>query len=104
MGNPDLYYKRMLQEFVHGLLCNVQDDMTVAAKWQEEKSIEKLEEFIIELKNQIDDKHFYFEAGIAAQFVIDEVVHDNLDLNACAGGLADFEYFIGTRDEDEEED
>ena len=103
MGNPDLYYKRMLQAFAHGLLVHIQDDMTLAAKWEEEKSVEKLEEFIIELKNQVDNNRFFFEAGIAAQFVISEVVYNRLnnDLNACIGGFAEFQYFLGIDEEEE---
>lgn len=104
MGNPDLYYKRMLQEFAYDLICL--KDQELANKWLEEDSIEKLEECIIEIRNSMDEMRFVFQAGISAQSVINEVYdkEDTYQLNACIGGFTSFEDFIGVYDADDEED
>lgn len=102
MGNPDLYYKRMLQEFAYGLICL--KDQELANKWLKENSIEKLEECIIEIRNSMDEMKFVFQAGLSAQSVINDVIHNKEDINPCIGGFTSFEDFIGVYDADDEED
>lgn len=102
MGNPDLYYKRMLQEFAYSLICLKDQELT--NKWLEEDSIERLEECIIEIRNSMDEKKFIFQAGLSAQFVINEVVtftNTTDRVNACIRGFALFEDLIGVYDVDE---
>lgn len=103
MGSPDLYYKRMLQEFAYGLICL--KDQELANKWLEENSIERLEECIIEIRNSMDEMKFVFQAGLSVQSVINDIYNyeENYDLNALIGGFGQFEDFIGVFQADDEE-
>lgn len=94
MGNPDIYYKRALQVFARYL--TFMDDVKLADKLLNEKSLEKLEKFILQKKEEIDEKHFYYAAGQACYLVLMEATEYGCDsFNASLGGLNSFEYFIG---------
>lgn len=102
MGCPDFYYKRALQYLSYNLTCF--DDMKSAKELLGEESEEKLEHFLLDKKNQINEKQFYYNAGIAWHEVLDEARNTGNDaLNASIGGLTEFEYFIGIQEDDEEE-
>lgn len=102
MGNPRIYYKRALQCFAHCL--TYMEDKKLAKELCEEESEEKLEQFILQKKEQIDEKEFFYNAGRTCQGVLDEAADEGCDpFNACCGGLVEFEYFIGLRNDDEEE-
>lgn len=97
MGCPHMYYKRALQYFAHALAY--MEDSKLAKELYEETSEEKLETFILHKKEQIDEKLFYYDAGGAAQCVIEEACEEGCDpLNASFGGIAEFENFIGFED------
>lgn len=103
MGNPNIYYKDMLQQFAYNLTC--MKDMKLAMSFWEENSIEKLEEYIERQKYFISDPFFYYKAGMACQAIVDEIYKNggNDDLNACIGGFYSFEDFIGIRDFEEDD-
>ena len=101
MGNPDRYYKMALQAFAHSLVC--MDNLKMARELFEEKSEEKLEKFILQKKEQIEEKTFYYNAGMACQYVLEEANREGCDaFNASIGGLNEFEYFIGIQEDEED--
>ena len=102
MGCPDIYYKRALQCFAHALVH--MEDNKLAKELLNEKSEEKLEEFILDKKKTYDEKQYYYNAGRATEFVLNEADGEGCDaFNACIGGLYQFEYFIGLKlDEDDD--
>lgn len=100
MGCPDIYYKQALQYLAYNLTCH--NNMNFARELLEEDSEEKLEQFLLSSKAETEDKQFYFNAGIAFNEVYTEAVSECTDaLNAAIGGLSEFEYFIGLRDDDD---
>ena len=103
MGSPGIFYKRALQCFVF-LLFYMKDEK-LAKQLCEEGSIEKLENIILNQKNKIVEKEFFFYAGDACRQVIDEADEEGIDsFNAACGWLYDFEHFIGLiEDEDDNE-
>lgn len=103
MGCPDRYYKRFLQDFAYTLVC--ENNKKLANEMYEETSDEKLEKFILDKKAQMNEKQFYFDAGRVCESVIWDVYNNDCNdgLNACIGGFAEFEYFLGLR-EDEDDD
>ena len=93
MGVPKWYYIRALQNFAHALAYN--DSVKKARQLNEETSEEVLKQFILEKKEEISDKEFYYLAGRATQCAIDEADEIGVDfLNAAAGGIGMFEEFI----------
>ena len=104
MGNPHRYYKRFLQKFAYNLA--VEKNEKLANEMYENDSEEELEQFVLDEKVNMDEKQFYFNAGIAYSTVIYDVWNNDCTdgLNACIGGFTEFEYFIGLRDDEEEED
>lgn len=106
MGCPGVYYKMCLQYLASSLLF--MEDMEVAGelveKLFEEESEAVLEEFILSKKKEIDEKEFYFEAGWAGQFMIENVLYKNDtndELNAVISGVSMFRDFLGLQDNKE---
>lgn len=88
MGCPDVYYKRILILF----LKNLGVDISMS-----ELNEDNLESMVLLEKQNITEKDFYYEAGLAvAQIMTGSIVNDSCDkVNACIGGLVNFEEFIG---------
>lgn len=103
MGNPIIYYKKTLQSFAYYLTCR--SDMKLAKQLNEERDIAKLEEYITNKKNDVSIKEFFYNAGMAFMDTINYVnKNEGCDgLNASISGLNMFKYFIGLRNEDEED-
>lgn len=100
MGCPTAYYKRALQCFAHALAY--MENKKQAKELLSEKSDRKLEEFILDKKKTYDEKQFYYDAGRTSEYILNEANEDGCDaLNACAGGLYDFECFIGLEFDDD---
>ena len=54
-----------------------------------------MKQFILEKKEEISDKEFYYLAGRTTQYTINEAEEMGIDsLNAAAGGIGMFEEFI----------
>ena len=73
----------------------IDSDIEMARKMQDEKSIDILEFEIKNIKERIDKYDFIFEAGFVAGNLLCSVsnnVYD--DINACLGGVNEFEEFI----------
>lgn len=102
MGNPMWSYKACLQSFAYYLTCH--NDMMLANQLQEENSIEKLEDFILDKEKTISSKEFFYNAGMSCMYVLmNEVNNGGCDsLNAAIGGLTSFEHFIGIIDDEDE--
>lgn len=98
MGCPTVYYKEALQSFAYYLTCNT--DMGLAKKLNEEDNIEKLEKFILEKKQNISTESFFYNAGRASMYTLNDAdKNDGCDgFNACIGGLSSFDHFIGIKD------
>ena len=90
MGCPDVYYKRILILF----LRNLGVDISVS-----ELSEDNLESMVLLEKQNITEKDFYYEAGSAVtQIITESILNDSCDkVNACIGGVVNFEEFIGAR-------
>lgn len=94
MGVPEWHYKRALQNLAHGLAYN--ESPKKARQLNEETSEEVLKQFIFGKKEEISEKKFYYMAGRATQFTIDEADEMGIDaFNAAAGGIWLFEKLIG---------
>lgn len=100
MGSPDLYYKKVLQALSHNLLF--MEDEVKAHDMYKEESVEKLEDFVLGQKQNMDEKHFYYEAGKSCQYVLNMAEKVGTDaFNACFGGLFEFEDLIGLIEDEE---
>lgn len=100
MGNPDFYYKRSLQVLARYLVF--MDDKKFAEELLNEQSVEMLEKFILQKKEEMEEKNFYYAAGQTCHFVLLEANEDGCDaFNASIGGLVSFEYFIGLQTDEE---
>ena len=88
MGCPDVYYKKFLISFLRNLRVAIN---------MSELSEDDLESMVLLEKQNITEKDFYYEAGSAvAQIMAESIVNDSCDrVNACIGGLVNFEEFIG---------
>lgn len=103
MGCPDIYYKRALQNFAHCLAAE-NDNWSLALKLYEEESESVLESFILERKNEMDEKHFFYDAGRTCQVIFHEAYEEGCDaMNASCGGVYGFECFIGLRDDEDDD-
>lgn len=93
MGNPIIYYKKLLQVFAASLY---QDDMDKAKALLNESDIAKLELEIQEIKPKIPREYYYFVAGKSTHEVVADVMKNegNDGLNACIGGYCEFADFI----------
>lgn len=97
MGCPSIFYKHALQCFAHALVY--MDDDKLAKELLNEKSEERLEKFILDKKKSYNEKQFYYDAGRAAEYVLNEADEESCDaFNACIGGLNMFDNFIGLKD------
>ena len=102
MGIPELHYKSALQAMAHALAFEV-EDYKLAKELVEEQNDERLEEYILHMKEKIFSKTFYYLAGRATQLTIDEADIMGIDaLNATAGGIGLFEELIGMENIEEE--
>ena len=92
MGSPSEWYKLSLQYFAHGLSGKISNFQTL--------SEEELEAYITEKGSQVNEKIFYYKAGNAATKMCLDAYETGSDaLTAAAGGLLQFEDFIGLEDE-----
>lgn len=99
MGCPDIYYKRALQNFAHCLAAE-DNNWLLANQLHEEECNAILESFILEKKDEMDEKLFFYDAGRACQCTFDEAYEEGCDaMNASAGGVIEFEYLIGIRED-----
>lgn len=101
MGNPNNYYLPMLQDVAR--VCAMEESMSKSAQWAKETSMEKLEEYILEKQKEMDTKLFFYLVGIAVANVFHEVdkMGNNDALNACVGAMAEMEYFLGIREDND---
>jgi hypothetical protein len=89
MGNPNMWYKVYLEDFVLLLSDKKLDDI-------EQMSKEELETYIIEKRSQISEKVFYYLAGMASSNAAHEAYDAGCDaLNASISSGCMFEDFIG---------
>lgn len=103
MGNPRDYYRIALQEMCYYLIFD--NELKLAKQWREELDIDKMEKFVLEKKEILSDKEFYYAAGLASRSMIAiSHEHGTDGVNAAIGGFAEFEDFIGIREDDEDED
>ena len=94
MGVPEWHYKRALQNLAHALAYK--ENSKKAKQLNEETSEEVLKQFILEKKEEISEKEFYYLAGRATQCTINEAYDEGTDaFNAAAGGIWLFEELIG---------
>ena len=103
MGCPDIYYKRALQNFAHCLAAE-DNNWLLANQLHEEECNAILESFILEKKDEVDEKLFFYDAGRACQCTFDEAYEEGCDaLNASCGGIYGFECFIGLIDDEDDD-
>ena len=103
MGCPDIYYERALKNLCYFLDCHTNKEL--AKKLYEEKDIKVLEEHILEKKETLPEKDFFYNAGMASMYTLNKAnAFDGCDgFNACLDGLSRFGNFIGLIDEEDEE-
>ena len=102
MGNPDIYYKRALQNFAHCLAAE-DNKWALAGELYEEESEEVLEEYILKRKAEMNERLFFYDAGRTCQVIFHEAYEEGCDpLNASIGGINGFNYFIGLEEDEEE--
>ena len=103
MGNPSLYYKRAIQDFAY-FLAYEENNYKLAKELYEEGSEDELEKYILDKKNNMGEKIFFYNAGLTSQHVLNEANEEGCDAsNAACGGINEFEYFIGLKEDEEEE-
>ena len=97
MGCPDIYYLQALQYMAHCL--NYSKDKNKAKELSASKNITLLEKEILDWKEKMNTRYFYFDAGRVFEKVLTEAdENDGCDgLNACLGGLNRFQRFIGLK-------
>lgn len=95
MGIPEeRHYKRALQAFAHTLAFEVRD-YKLAEELVEEEDNERLEEYILHMKEKLSSITFYYLAGMVAQLTIDEAEMAGVDAFIAAGyGIELFKDFI----------
>lgn len=99
MGVPQLFYRRALQLFAWRFAAK-DGDFLLAKKMSTEESEEILENYILQKKGKIKESLFFYAAGITRQNILQEAYAGTGDgLNACFGGLIEFEHFIGLIEE-----
>lgn len=102
MGVPEWHYKRALQNLAHALAYK--ESPKKAKQLNEETSEEVLKQFIFGKKEEISEKEFYYMAGRATQFTIDEADEMGIDsFNAAACGIWLFEELIGIEEPEEDD-
>lgn len=101
MGNPNIFYKRALQNFAY-CLASEENKWTLARQLYEEESEEVLEEYILKRKSEMDTLLFFFDAGRACQVIFHEATEEGCDaMNASCGGIGEFTSFIGLEADEE---
>ena len=102
MGDPRYYYREFLQNLAYYLF--ISEDKDLAVRLLSEKSISVLENHVLKKKLEMMGKDFYYAAGMAVEHVVKRVCdEDGTDgFNACAGGLCEFEHFIGIHEDDDD--
>lgn len=95
MGDPKPYYKKILRNFAYELVYLT--DANLAKQLETEQDIKKLEDIILEKKQEIPTETFFYHAGIAVMNEFSDTFHTdaNDDVNTCIGGINLFEDFIG---------
>jgi len=90
MGNPKWSYDNMVKE-----ACRI---ITESMKVDKDTPVEDLE---LRLKACNHDNNFYFDCGIAASNVANDICMNGScdEMNAMLGGLSMFEELIGLEDE-----
>lgn len=91
MGCPDIYYERFVREADRLITYSQNTDKVTPLK--------EIEQRILGYKHNSD---FYFNCGIAAAHILDNVQEEEGGdaFNAALGGLSEFESLIGNNDED----
>lgn len=104
MGNPMWSYLEVLQNLSY--ILTVQKDQKLAVKLYEEKSYEKLEEYINEKRKEFSDNEWFYYAGMAFERTFNRIYEeDGCDaFNAAIGGLTMFEEFIGLEEEENDQE
>lgn len=99
MGDISVSYNRLLRELSR---------MYLSKKYSVNlKNIKKIESFIENNKETLKkDTMFYYYAGISVGNVLSDINYNGGgdDLNASIGGFTEFEYLIGARDNEKEND
>lgn len=100
MGNPSMYYKRAIQDFAY-CLAYEENNYKLAKELYEEDSEDELKKYILYQKNKMDEKLFFYNAGLTSQHVLDDADEEGCDAaNAACGGITEFEYFIGLKEDE----
>lgn len=91
MGCPEIYYKQALKK-LESRLCGTGHVRTIL----EEDDANALENIVSNLKETVEDKEFYFEAGVVFSTVYDFILMSGRGdaLDDCLCGLDEFEEFI----------
>lgn len=100
MGNPMWSYLEALQNLSYTITAN--SDRELAIKLYREKSHEKLEEYLKEKRKEIEDRKWFYYAGMVSQETSSRIEdEDDIDaFNVAFGGLTMFEEFIGIKEEE----
>lgn len=98
MGHCGIYYKELLQ----CLAANLQNGKDLNNGWLHEDSIEKLEAFVLEQKELLTRKNFYYTVGRACQNILNKtrMLQEYKEFNGFLNGLCKFEQFVGLRTTD----
>lgn len=101
MGCPTIYYKEALQSLAYYLTCHT--NMDLAKELNEEDDIAKLEKFILKKKQNISTELFFYNAGMASMYTLNDANENGGcdGFNACIGGLNMFDNFIGLEKDDD---
>lgn len=100
MGNPMWSYLEALQNFAYILI--VQDNKKLAMELYEERSYQKLEEYIEAKRNVFSEKEWFYYAGMASERTLNRIYKEdgNDAFNAACGGLRMFDEFIGLMEDE----
>lgn len=92
MGCPDIYYKRVMKAFL-----SIFDN----AESSDDEYI--LESEILKYRTLLSEKEFYYNVGRVCEYTLNDAIeNDGCDgMNACIGGLIEFEILVGLKGEGE---
>lgn len=95
MGCPDIYFRQMLEMLAY--ILNNEQGNQLSLETIEAWSDKELKTCIEEKKKVAPVMRFYYDAGMAAEYVLGEVDRSGATdaFNACAGSLIQFEKFLG---------
>ena len=89
MGNVSYWYKKTLQSFADAITYGEYEKITNSVL--EEESEERLENFILEYRQNININEFYFNARIVTNQIVAETrTIDNDSFNAAMFALCNF--------------